>query len=356
MLSHYAVFGRRIAQGAAKRLTRGISGKQTVTCPFPMLALATDCVSVATSAPESSHGTWEDLPHMLFKPLPAPDNPGVLKHYLWGAETIVVHDRASRAAYSRHTAPLSLKLVRSGSERYNVHGFFEAVVPGEFLVVNEAQPYESAIDADAPVETMCVFFSRQEALDAERLQLQDAALVDDPSAVAPKFEFPAVKRRADGVLWQMMVAVPSLRGAPALARQEFSARLLTTLIDDERPRWRSKDALDSLRSSTRAELYRRCLIGRAYIDAVFDTEIALEDIAAVAGLSRTHFLRSFTRCFGETPYQALRRRRLEHAAELLRARCYSVTDVALAVGYNNFSAFARAFRAFYGVAPSTFGR
>ena len=293
---------------------------------------------------------------MLFKPLPDPDDRRVLKHYLWGAETIVVHDRASSASYDRHTAPLSLKIVRSGSERYNVHGFHEAVIPGEFLVVNDDQPYESLIDADEPVETMCVFFSRQEVLDAARLPLTDAALVDDPDTEASKFEFPAVKRRADSRLSLLTGAIPTLRGAPTLARQEFSARLLTALIDHERPHWRTKDRLDALRPSTRAELFRRCLIGRAYIDAVFETDIALLDVARVAGLSRTHFLRSFTRCFGQTPYQALRQRRLERAAELLRSRYGSVTDVALAVGYNNFSAFARSFRAFHGVAPSKFAR
>ncbi len=309
----------------------------------------------ATNSRSNLCGKCEDG-GMQFKPLPDPDNLKVLKHFLWGAETIVVHDRASSAAYSRHTAPLSLKLVRSGSERYNVHGFYEAIIPGEFLVVNEAQPYESAIDADAPVETMCVFFSRHEALDAARLKLADAALVDDPNAEASNFEFPAVKRRAESGLWRVMDAIPTLRGAPTLARQEFSAHLLTALIDDERPHWRTNDKLDALRPSTRAELYRRCLIGRAYIDAVFETDIALPDIARVAGLSRTHFLRSFTRCFGQTPYQVLRQRRLEHAAELLRTRYGSVTDVALAVGYNNFSAFTRAFRAFHGMAPSMFAR
>lgn len=293
---------------------------------------------------------------MQFKPLPNPNDRSVLENYLWGSETIVVHDRASSAAYSRHTAPLSLKVVRSGSERYNVHGFFEAIIPGEFLVVNDDQPYESAIDADVPVETMCVFFSRQEVLDAANLPLSDEALIDDPDTEKSKFEFPAVKRRTDSRLSLLTDAIPTLRGAPTLARQEFSARLLAALIEFERPHWRTKDKLDALRPSTRAELFRRCLIGRAYIDAVFETDIALLDVARVAGLSRTHFLRSFTQCFGQTPYQALRQRRLERAAELLRSRYGSVTDVALAVGYNNFSAFARSFRAFHGVAPSMFAR
>lgn len=291
---------------------------------------------------------------MLFKPLPAPDDPKVLKQYLWGSETIVVHDRASTAAYNRHTAPLSLKVVRNGSERYNIHGFFDAVTPGEFLVVNDGQPYESSIDADTPVETMCVFFSQEEVVGAASRRLPDAVLVDDPRGDGAKFEFPAVKRSADSRLTRLICAIPTLRGAPALERQEFSARLLAALIDHERPHWRSMEKLDALRRSTRAELYRRCLIGRAFIDAAFEADIDLSEIARVAGLSRTHFLRSFTRCFGQTPYQALRQRRLDRAAALLLGRFGNVSDVALAVGYDDFSAFARAFRAYHGVAPSSF--
>lgn len=293
---------------------------------------------------------------MLFKPLPDPDNLEHLKRYLWGTETIVVHDRAYSVGYRRHTAPLSLKVVRSGAERYDVHGFSETVEPGEFLVINDDQPYESVIEADAPVETMCVFFSPPDVQDAARLSLPDHTVIDDPDAGAAKVEFPAVKRRATDALFALMNAIPTLRGAPALARQEFSARLLTALIDSERPHWRAKEKLGGLRPTTRAELYRRCLIGQAYIDACFECDITLPEIAKVAGLSRAHFLRSFTRCFGQTPYQALRRRRLERAAELLRNRTGSVTDVALAVGYNNFSAFARAFRVFHGVAPTMLTR
>ncbi|MBU1538177.1 MAG: AraC family transcriptional regulator [Alphaproteobacteria bacterium] len=293
---------------------------------------------------------------MLFKKLPDPTNAEVLRGYLWDAETLVVHDRALSAAYARHVAPLSLKLVRSGSERYNVHGFHEAVCPGDFLVINEAQPYESLIESVAPVETMCVFFSRRDVLDVARGQLADAALVDDPNAEATPPEFPAVKRRADSGLRLLMDEIPTLRGAPTLARNEFAVRLLSALIANDRPGWRASERVDAMRPSTRGELHRRCLIGRAYIDAAFEADIDLTDIARAAGLSRTHFLRSFKQCFGQTPYQVLRQRRLEQAAVLLEGRSAHVTEVALAVGYNNFSAFARAFRTFHGVAPSRFAR
>jgi AraC-like DNA-binding protein len=291
---------------------------------------------------------------MLFKPLPDPNNLNVLRRYLWNAETLVVHDRTNTALYRRHTAPLSLKIVRSGSESFNVHGFHETVMPGQYLVVNEDQPYESAIDAYEPVETMCVFFSQEEARDVFRLRLGDAELVDAPDSDRAKFEFPAVKRNANREVSSFTDAIITMRGAPTLARQEFSARLLFALLDHEQLHWCAQEKLDALRPATRTELYRRCLIGRAYIDALFETDITLPNIAKVAGLSRTHFLRCFTQCFGQTPYQVLRQRRLERAAELLKDRATSVTAVALAVGYNNFSAFARAFRAFYGVSPSMF--
>ena len=291
---------------------------------------------------------------MLFKPLPDPNNFDVLRRYLWSAETIVVHDRTNIAFYRRHTAPLSLKIVRSGTESFKIHGFHEAVMPGQYLVVNADQPYESAIDAYDPVETMCVFFSQEEARDVFRLQLGDGELVDVPDADRLKFEFPAVKRDASREVSGLIDTIVTMRGAPILARQEFSARLLVALVDHEERDWRTREKLDAIRPATRAELYRRCLVGRAYIDALFERDITLPDIAKVAGLSRTHFLRSFSRCFGQTPYQALRQRRLERAGELLKSRSTSVTDVALAVGYNNFSAFARAFRAYYGVSPSMF--
>jgi len=292
---------------------------------------------------------------MLFKPLPDPNDPN-LKHFLWADETIVVCGRASRVSYRRHIAPLSLKLVRSGSEYYNVHGFPETVSPGEFLVTNAGQPYESSIDADTMVDSVSVFFSPGDVQDAARLRLSDAQLIDEPDAPSAPFEFPAVKRRASDALSQQAGAISTMRDAPRLAREEFSTRLLMTLIEHERACARVQEGIAALRAATRGELYRRCLIGHAYIDALFETDISLGDIAKAAGLSRAHFLRCFSACFGQSPYQALRQRRLQRAGELLRAGRGTVTEVALAVGYSNFSAFARAFKSVYGVSPSFFAQ
>lgn len=292
---------------------------------------------------------------MLFARLPDPSDPDSARSYPWGRETIVVHDRATRAVYGRHTAPLSLKAVLRGEERYNVHGFFETVGPGEALIVNADQDYESAIEADAPVETLCVFFSSAERLEGERVALTDEALLDDPQAHVPAVEFAAVKRALTPGLSGAIAALPMLRHAPLLMRQEHAARLVLAMLQAELTHGRMAQRVDAVRSSTRAELARRCAIGRAYIDACYADELSLPQLAQAAGLSRTHFLRAYKRCFDETPAQTLRRRRLDRAAGLLASGA-SVTETALAVGYGDFSAFARAFRRRHGVAPSAFAR
>lgn len=77
----------------------------------------------------------------------------------------------------------------------------------------------------------------------------------------------------------------------------------------------------------------------------------LADLAAVAGLSRYHFLRTFKNVVGVTPHQWLLRIRLRDAAEVLRTTSLPVTDVALNVGFDDLSNFIRSFRAEYGISP-----
>ncbi|MBF5044951.1 AraC family transcriptional regulator [Aggregicoccus sp. 17bor-14] len=82
----------------------------------------------------------------------------------------------------------------------------------------------------------------------------------------------------------------------------------------------------------------------------------LEALAARAGLSRFHFLRTFRRVTGVTPHQWLLRARLREAARRLATTRAPVTEVALEVGFQELSHFTRAFRAELGVTPGRFAR
>ena len=84
-----------------------------------------------------------------------------------------------------------------------------------------------------------------------------------------------------------------------------------------------------------------------------DETLGLDDMAAAAGLSRFHFLRSFKRRVGVSPAKYVQGLRLELAkAEL--ARGATVNEAARRSGYSCLSTFNKAFRRHTRRAPGAF--
>jgi AraC family transcriptional regulator len=93
-----------------------------------------------------------------------------------------------------------------------------------------------------------------------------------------------------------------------------------------------------------------------FIDAQISNEITISDLAAVAGLSRYHFIRAFKDTVGLPPYQYVLSERIYRAKGLLSKPDHSLGDVALAVGFSNASQLNRVFRKFVGVTPTVYRR
>lgn len=85
-----------------------------------------------------------------------------------------------------------------------------------------------------------------------------------------------------------------------------------------------------------------------------DEPIGLDELAALAGLSRFHFCTAFRQATGTTPHAWLVNLRIERARQLLGHPELPVTEVALAVGYETPSSFAAAFRKITGMTPSAY--
>lgn len=90
----------------------------------------------------------------------------------------------------------------------------------------------------------------------------------------------------------------------------------------------------------------------ALIQARFDQDLSLGEVAAAVGLSREHFCSVFHKGTGLRFVDYLTRVRVDRAGELLRGTDKSIAEVALECGFQSISHFNRRFRALTGKTPT----
>jgi len=100
--------------------------------------------------------------------------------------------------------------------------------------------------------------------------------------------------------------------------------------------------------SQRRQVFVRLQRVRSYIAANCDREIDSAHLARVANFSTSYFIRAFHAVFDETPHTYLLRRRLQRARSMLSTTPLSITEIAIACGFDNRSSFARIFRKHFG--------
>lgn len=81
---------------------------------------------------------------------------------------------------------------------------------------------------------------------------------------------------------------------------------------------------------------------------------SVEELAEFSGLSAHHFSQMVERLFHITPRQLILKTRLDEALHLLTQTDDSLTDIALATGFCDQSAFTRHFRRMTGLPPGAF--
>jgi AraC-like DNA-binding protein len=107
-------------------------------------------------------------------------------------------------------------------------------------------------------------------------------------------------------------------------------------------------------SEAAEDVNRRLLRARDVMDRRYQEPLNVDDLARVAYMAPTHFIREFNRVFAETPYRYLQRRRVERAMFLLRHSGRTVTDICTDVGFTSLGSFSRTFTSIVGVAPTAY--
>jgi AraC family transcriptional regulator len=99
----------------------------------------------------------------------------------------------------------------------------------------------------------------------------------------------------------------------------------------------------------RLQVFLRLQRVRNFMSACCDREIDNDALARMANYSPCHFLRTFNTVYQETTHAYLVDQRLQRARRLLNTSDLAVTEIALASGFENRSAFSRLFHRRFGV-------
>lgn len=97
----------------------------------------------------------------------------------------------------------------------------------------------------------------------------------------------------------------------------------------------------------------KLMLAKDFLDAYPDVNTSLEKLATIAGCSKYHFIRQFSKVFGITPHAYQIQARLIKAKKLLRAG-NSISDTATSCGFHDQSHFNRHFKKALGATPKQF--
>ncbi|MEM9886405.1 MAG: AraC family transcriptional regulator [Bacteroidota bacterium] len=95
---------------------------------------------------------------------------------------------------------------------------------------------------------------------------------------------------------------------------------------------------------------------KAVIKSNIFSDLSLEELAMLNNLSLSSFKRKFKEIYKDSPARYIKRKRLEHALELLKISSNRISDVCYDCGFKDIGHFSKSFIAAYGQSPSEYRR
>lgn len=170
--------------------------------------------------------------------------------------------------------------------------------------------------------------------------MRRAALELTGKDALPKFREPVLPRcDMSGTLRELHEMI--LQKETDFKKEELYFLLLEQLIND----W-AEPFLSPVLGTPSKEIKAVC----EYLDKAYQSLVTLDELSALAGLSKYYLLRSFTKQLGISPYRYLQNKRIEAAKRLLETGA-APADAAFDVGFTDQSHFTKTFKEFTGLTP-----
>lgn len=254
----------------------------------------------------------------------------------------------------------AIKFVRDGIERYTINKQSYIVTSGSYLLLNGEKEGKVVIDSDKDVKGMCLNISNSLISDVvSTLQAPDTPVSDlglSDFFYTEHFlenQYRAQHTQLGRNLQEISTQVQNNAFSSDQITQELFYQLAESLVADQVQVFKQLQSIPTVKAETRRDLCRRVLKGKEFIDSNFTAALTIEQIARKAGMSEYHFFRLFKQIIGLTPYQYILSNRLKTSAQLLKAD-YSVSDVAIMMGFSDIFSFSKAFKKHFGLSPTLY--
>ena len=274
-------------------------------------------------------------------------------------QNIIFNAFSSQSHCDKHVGCLSFKTILSGEEWYGIDNREVAVRRGQFLILNDDQVYSCRIPQGISTKVLSVFFQKEFAISVfQDLHCSEDMRLDDPwntGSQIPEFfqTLHAIEPNLTSGLSSLMADLNTF-GYDRNRTDEYLVFLLQYLVHTYRSETGMRMWVKAIKPGTQKEIFKRLCVAKDILHSSFQEPIDLSRLSEQACLSMPQLIRQFKSVFRQTPYQYLVAIRLHHAAQWLKETAMPVQDITWRCGFEDASAFCRAFRVRYGVSPERF--
>lgn len=262
------------------------------------------------------------------------------------------HDNISEEGVSWHWHDeLEILVVETGTAHVSVNGVDHLVRQGEGFFINAGALHGVWNGGDETCRLQSVVFHPRlvgGGVDSILWQKYLEPLLSDPCRLSVHFvgargwETDASKAIQDA--WRACAS--ETEGFEFKVRERLSKIIF--LLSKYRPTTPQKPSEKTLRDGERIKTMLQ------YIQANYDRELSLVEIAQSAAISESECLRCFRSMIGSSPIQYIKQLRVQKAAELLTSTDQKISDIGAACGFQEMSYFAKTFRELKGCTPSRY--
>lgn len=245
------------------------------------------------------------------------------------AKVLVVDDNADLRAYLRGRLAPHFRVLEAPDGAAGIEiarrEMPDVIVSDVMMPRMDGRALCRAVREDPELECIPVVLLTAKAESADRVE--SLALGADDYLTKP-FDASELLARLDNLIASRRRLRDRLRHEAALRPRESTARSA-----DDRLLERIRDAVET---------------------HLGDTSFGVPELAAEVGMSRGHLHRRLRDTLGSSPSATIRSIRLDRAAQLLRDRSGSVSEIAYATGFQSVSHFCRCFKQRFDETPSAY--